>query len=154
MSEDPGHLRPTEDPTVAPPVEPLEETSPPGDRALPDQPMADGRPPSQVEAEEGARDEEPAADPRARAADIASARQYADAGIAGAPGSEADPGGDLPEPYPYEGARTPSQAEAEGAEPQQVPRVEGAPGAEPGTDGGMQQEPVQGTAEEHGQAAP
>lgn len=90
-------------------------------------PAWDPRPPSQIEAEEGARDGIEPPDPRLRAADIASARQYAAAGVMGAPGSEADPGGDLPEPYPAAGVRTPSQAEAEGAEPQQVPQVDGAP---------------------------
>lgn len=131
-----------------------EQASETTDEAVPESAFADGRPPSQAEAEEGAREGTEDPDPRRRAAEIASSRAYAEAGIHGAPGSEADPGGDLPEPYPVEMALTPSQAEAEGAEPQQVPGVEGAPGTGPGQDAGTPQEPVQGTAEEHGQSAP
>lgn len=127
--------------------EKTEETS----EKAPEQDFADGRPASQVEAEEGARDKQfVEGDPRLRAADIASARKYAEAGIYGAPGSEADPGGDLPEPYPADMALTPSQAEAEGAEPQRVPGVEGAPGTEPGQDARV----TEGSAEERGQSVP
>lgn len=127
--------------------EKTEETS----EKAPEQDFADGRPASQVEAEEGARDKQfQEGDPRLRAADIASSRKYAEAGIYGAPGSEADPGGDLPEPYPAEMGLTPSQAEAEGAEPQRVPGVEGAPGTEPGQDAGV----TEGSAEERGQSVP
>lgn len=47
-----------------------------------------GRPASQVEAERGARDSIPPADPELRAAERASAADYARKGIIGAPGSE------------------------------------------------------------------
>lgn len=118
-------MRPAEDPVPGEPVTDAETDRPRGGY--------DPRPPSQIEAEEGARDAVEDPDPRLRAPDIASARQYAGAGIMGAPGSEADPGGEHEiEPYPVQHVRTPAQAEAEGAESQRVPGVEGAPDGEPG----------------------
>jgi hypothetical protein len=83
------------------------------DKAEPEAAAWDPRPPSQVEAEEGARDGGGEADPRLRARDVASARAYAKDGIMGAPGSELGWEGDPPEPYPVTGVRPPSQIEAE-----------------------------------------
>lgn len=50
--------------------------------------VTDPRPPSQIEAEEGARDGTGPYDPAPRAAEAASAKAYAKDGIWGAPGSE------------------------------------------------------------------
>lgn len=135
-----------EDPVPAPPQEPAETDRPRGG--------VDPRPPSQIEAEEGAREGLEEADPRLRATEIASARAYAEHGIYGAPGSEADPGGDLPEPYPYTGVRPPSQVAAEDDDPEAagaVPGVEGAPGTEPGQDAKPEAKDPAGTAPAEGQ---